>query len=158
MQLRQIDWANVDQITALSVQASQRSFVASNKDSLVDAYVATSLGGAAKPFGLYECGYPVGFVMIGYDTLGDEDEPNIANKNYCLWRFMIDQRYQSKGLGRMAMEKILEYLRAKPLGPAEYCWTSYEPENQVAKALYERFGFIENGELCGEEIVAVLKL
>ena len=35
---------------------------------------------------------------------------------------------------------------------------SYEPENTAAKKLYASFGFIENGEMDGDEIVAVLKL
>ena len=39
-----------------------------------------------------------------------------------------------------------------------FCWLSYEPENKAAKALYNSFGFVENGETDGEEIVAVLKL
>ena len=33
-----------------------------------------------------------------------------------------------------------------------------EPENEVAKKLYASFGFTETGEMCDDEIVAVLKL
>lgn len=40
----------------------------------------------------------------------------------------------------------------------EYCWLSYEPENQIAKELYASFGFAEIGEYDGEELIAVLKL
>ena len=43
-------------------------------------------------------------------------------------------------------------------GQAELCWISYEPENEVAKKLYASFGFVENGEMDDDEIVAVLKL
>jgi diamine N-acetyltransferase len=43
-------------------------------------------------------------------------------------------------------------------GEAEYCWLSYEPENKVAKALYESFGFTETGDKDGDELIAVLKL
>ena len=38
------------------------------------------------------------------------------------------------------------------------CSLSYEPENAVARELYRSLGFIENGEMDGDEIVAVLKL
>ena len=34
----------------------------------------------------------------------------------------------------------------------------YNPENEVAKKLYASFGFVENGEMDEDEIVAVLKL
>lgn len=158
MELKPITYANVDELMALSVREDQRSFVASNKDSLVDAYIALSTCHSALPFGIYEDGKPVGFVMFGYDTLGDEDDPEIAGGNYCLWRFMIDQRYQGNGLGRRALAHCLDYIRALPCGPAEYLWTSYEPDNLVASGLYRKIGFRENGEMCGKELVAVLRL
>lgn len=158
MELRKITFANVDDITAMSVREDQRNFVAPNVASLAQAYVAASNGFAAQPFGLYDSGEPVGFVMFGYGSLGDWDDPPIAAGNYCLWRLMIDQKYQGQGLGRQAMEASLRYLRSLPLGPAKAVWLSYEPENTVAKALYGQFGFEENGQMCGEEVVAVLNL
>ena len=45
-----------------------------------------------------------------------------------------------------------------PCGKAEYWVTSYEPENEAAKKLYESFGFAETGEMDDEENIAVLKL
>ena len=57
-----------------------------------------------------------------------------------------------------ALRLALEFIRTFPRGKAEYCWRSYEPENEVAKKLYASFGFVENGEMDGDEIVAVLKL
>ena len=59
----------------------------------------THLGGTALPFGIYDDDILVGFIMFGYGTVGDEDEPMIAASNYCLWRFMIDKMYQRQGLG-----------------------------------------------------------
>ena len=115
-------------------------------------------GGIALPFGLHEDGMPVGFVMLGYGTSEDEDEPQVAKDGYCLWRFMIDIAFQKQGLGSRALEKVLEYIGTNPCGPAAYCWLSYEPENTVAKKLYEKYGFTENGEMCGEEVVSLKKL
>lgn len=158
MELRPVTYANVDELTALSVREDQRNFVASNKDSLVDAYLALSTGCNALPFGIYEDEIPVGFVMFGYDSLGDEDDPEIACGNYCLWRFMIDRRYQGKGLGKRALALAIDAVKALPCGPAECLWTSFEPDNQVAAGLYYQAGFQENGEMCGEEVVAVRKL
>ena len=96
--------------------------------------------------------------MLGYGSIGDDDEPSIANGSYCIWRFMIDSLYQGRGLGKAAMEKTLEFIRTYPCGKACCCWLSYEPENIAAKSLYSKFGFRENGEMDGDEIVAVLKL
>jgi diamine N-acetyltransferase len=158
VELRKLTYSNVDEVLALTVREEQKEFVASNEYSLVDAYIALSNGGCAQPFGIYEGEEPVGFVMFGYGTLDDSDEPQIAAGNYCLWRFMIEQKHQGRGLGKKALQACLDYLQTRPLGPAEYCWLSYEPENEAAKSLYKKFGFAENGQMCGEEIVAVRKL
>ena len=112
----------------------------------------------ALPFGLYEEQTPVGFVMLGFGSIGEAEEPKIANDSYCIWRFMIDERFQGRGLGRKAMEAALDYIRTYPCGKADYCWLSYEPENITALSLYSKFGFVETGEMDGEEVVAVLKL
>lgn len=158
MELKPIDLDNVWDIVKLKVSESQTDFVASNIYSIAEAFAARESGAVALPFGLYEDGVPVGFVMFGYGSLGEENEPKIARNNYCIWRFMIDERYQKNGLGARALEKALEYIRTYPCGKAECCWLSYEPENTVAKRLYYRFGFRENGESDGDETVAVLKL
>jgi len=51
-----------------------------------------------------------------------------------------------------------DFIRTWPCGKAEYCSLSCEPENEVARGLYRSLGFMENGEMDGDEIVAVLKL
>ena len=71
---------------------------------------------------------------------------------------MIDKSYQKKGLGKEAVKLALDFIKTLPCGMAEYCWLSYEPENEVARHLYGSFGFAETGEMDGEEVIAVLKL
>ena len=52
----------------------------------------------------------------------------------------------------------LDFIRTLPCGKAEYCWLSYEPENEIARQLYRSFGFVETGDMDGEELIAVLRL
>ena len=158
MELVKIDSHNVWKIVKLRVDDAQADFVASNAESIIEAFATRESGHVALPFGLCHEGTLVGFAMIGYDTIGDEDEPEIARGNYCLWRLMIDRAYQGRGFGKLAMATVLEYIAGKPCGDAAYCWLSYEPENEVARSLYHQFGFVENGETDGEEIVAVRRL
>ena len=105
----------------------------------------------------------VGFVMIVYGITG-YDLPAIADGNYCILRLMIDRKYQNKGYGREALREILKYIRCFPAGPAQHCWISYSPDNQVARGLYESVGFTEIGELRYEnsdghtENVAAIRL
>lgn len=158
IELRKVDESNIWKVVKLSVNDDQLGFVATNTESMLEAYTTVTSGGVALPFGIYNGETLVGFVMFGYGTSGDEDEPALAAGNYCMWRFMIDRAYQRQGLGKKAIQASLAYLHSEPCGPADCCWLSYEPENAVAKALYSAMGFVENGEMCGEEIVAVLRL
>ena len=166
--LEKITYKNyVKTIWGLKVTPKQKHFVASNVGSMAEAYVAITNGAVALPFAICRNKKPIGFLMIGYSCSDDEDwedeDPafiEMVKKSYCLWRFMIDKRYQRKGYGRKAMKLALDYIRTFPKGKAEYCWLSYEPENEVAKKLYESFGFIEQPQWYkeGEEIPAILKL
>ena len=156
MELRKADLSNVWALTALSVSPEQKDFVASNAESLIEAYATQSSGYPAMAFGLYEGDEPVGFALFGYGRM--EGDPEVAQDNYILCRFMIDQRYQGRGLGKRGLQACLDYLRTYPCGPARQVWLSYEPENAAARALYHGAGFRENGEMCGGEIVAVREL
>lgn len=168
--LEKITYKNyIKVIWGLKVARNQKNFVASNKGSLAEAYVAITNGGVALPFAICRNKKPIGFLMIGYGLAEDDDlegeDPTfveIVRKSYCLWRFMIDKRYQRKGYGRKAMQLALDYIKTFPCGKAETIWLSYEPENVVAKKLYESFGFVEQLQFYkgneGEEIPAILKI
>lgn len=158
MELRKVDGKNIWELVRLTVREDQLGFVATNTESILEAYTTVTSDGVALPFGIYDGDTPVGFVMFGYGSSGDPEEPAVAAQGYCIWRFMIDRAWQGRGLGRKALGLSLDYVRTFPCGPAKWCWLSYEPENEAAKALYRSAGFTENGELCGEETVAVLKL
>ena len=86
IQLRKIDANNVWKILALEVAENQKSFVATNTQSIVEAYCAITNGGTALPFGIYDEDTPVGFAMIGYGCDDWEDAPAIARGNYSIWR------------------------------------------------------------------------
>ena len=159
VRIEKVNGKNVWELLGLRVREDQKSFVAGNDVSIIEAYTAITGGGYAFPFGIYDDDKAVGFLMVGYDT--DEyweNPPEIARKNYNLWRFMIDERYQHRGYGREAMKLALDFIRTQPCGEAQYCWLSYEPENAPAQALYRSLGFVENGEMDGSEVVAVLPL
>ncbi|HAL73941.1 MAG TPA: N-acetyltransferase [Clostridiales bacterium] len=158
IQLRKIDAANLWPVVNLSVNEDQKGFVATNTKSILQAYVTITAGQVALPFAIYNDDYLVGLVMLGYGTVACEDDPAIAKDNYCIWRLMIDKNYQGQGFGKDAITASLDFIRTWPCGKAEYCWLSYEPENERARKLYAAMGFIENGEIVDDEIIAVLKL
>ena len=138
IKLIKVDTDNFDDLIDLSPGEEGKHFVASNIYSLAEAYANNAEGKFAQPFGIY---------------LDDKT-------SYLFWRFMIDEKYQNKGYGKEAMSLAMDYIRSFPNGEAEYCWLSYEPENEKARYLYKSFGFIEEKEMPEgwDEIPAVLKL
>ncbi len=163
VRLVKADINNFDELIDLIPKKNQREFVADNIYSLAEAYANVASGRYAQPFGIYDGNVPVGFLMIGYDIADEEEDyekyPLVRN-NYLIWRFMIDRKHQGKGYGHEAMSLALDFIRTFPCGKAEYCWLSYEPENEKAKKLYESFGFIEAEKMPEgwDEIPAALKL
>ena len=159
LRLEQVNGKNVWDILKLTVEENQKNFVANNDISIIEAYTAITANGYAFPFGIYENETPVGFLMIGFD-IDDywDDAPSIAKGNYNLWRLMIDKAYQRRGYGKEAVQLALDFIKSFPCGRAEYCWLSYEPENEAARQLYRSFGFSETGDTDGEELIAVLRL
>ena len=161
LKLEKINGRNVWDILKLKVSAGQENYVARNDISIIEAYTSITANGHAFPFGIYQDETPVGFLMIGFDKDDCwDDAPAIAENNYNLWRLMIDGKYQHMGYGKEAVRLALEFIRTFPCGRAEYCWLSYEPDNEVARKLYLSFGFEEKKELWKEdqEIPAVYKL
>ena len=159
LRLEKVTGKNVWDILKLEVLDEQKYFVAGNDTSIIEAYIAITGNGHAFPFGIYEGDTPVGFIMIGFDVDDYwDDAPEIARGNYNLWRLMIDKKYQGKGYGKEAVRLALVFINTFPCGSAEYCWLSYEPENEAARNIYSSFGFSETGEMDGEELIAVLKL
>ena len=49
-------------------------------------------------------------------------------------------------------------IRTFPFGEAKKVRLSNEPWNTHARDIYRKYGFVENGEMCGNEIVAVYEL
>ena len=64
---------------------------------------------------------------------------------------LIDQQWQRQGYGRRAIDAAMTYLKRR-YGYAHFA-LSYQPTNP-AKALYHAWGFVEQDEWEGEEIVA----
>ena len=159
IKLKKINRNNIGEILKLEVFDNQKSFVATNNSSIIEAYLAITENNHVFTFGIYKDDIPIGFLMIGYDVISDdEDAPMIAKGNYNIWRLMIDKKFQGKGFGKKAIDLALEFVNSFPCGTAKYCWLSYESENDLARYLYKSVGFVETEEKDGEEIVAILEL
>lgn len=158
MELRKVTNQNLWDVVKLKVRSDQKEFVADNATSLLEAYATQNEGGKVETFALYEKDTLVGFAMINFNVSIWEGAPKVARNNYCLWRLMIDQRYQDQALGIDALVCLIRYIKSMPLGRGKKLYLSYVPSNVAAEQLYKAAGFVPNGEKIGEEIVLVLDL
>ena len=63
--LKRISLKNIWELMRLKVREDQEAFVASNPESVLEAFAAREDGAVALPFGIYDGQTPVGFVMFG---------------------------------------------------------------------------------------------
>jgi diamine N-acetyltransferase len=73
-----------------------------------------------------------------------------------LWRFMVDARHQRRGIGRAALELIINKVRAE--GIATWLLLSYVPGKGSPEPLYRSLGFTPTGDMEGQEVVMSLQL
>lgn len=64
---------------------------------------------------------------------------------YWIDRFLIDKKYQHKGLGKKSFEKLISKIKDED-NPKTIYLSVYE-ENEIAINLYKKLGFNFNGQL-----------
>lgn len=138
LRLVDIDSKNFWEVIELKVSKEQEEFVASNVFSIAQSKVQPE----CIPMGIYDDDTPIGFLMYCIDA---------DDKEYWVYRLMIDTKYQSKGYGRKAMELLMD--KIKEDSTHNVVFLSFEPENHNAKAMYESFGFRPDGRILSGEIV-----
>lgn len=125
-------------ICQLSVSPEQVNHVDSNAISMAEA----NFSDHAWMRGIYLNGAPIGFVMV---------DAQVERQEFYLWRFIIDQQFQKRGLGKLAIELLVVELNTE-FGAKNLC-TSVVTELSGPKTFYERLGFIETGNLIeGREL------
>jgi diamine N-acetyltransferase len=102
-----------------------------------DDHTAASAAPAAPADGGNH-GAMVGFAMLAY-------EPESADE-YWIFHFFIDQRFQGRGYGALALERLLALIRERH-PHCQAVQLLVHPENQRAQRLYTRAGFRATGEL-----------
>ncbi|AWE07732.1 N-acetyltransferase [Lysinibacillus sp. 2017] len=163
IELRAIDGTNIDEVVALDVEDEQKKFIlgTTNLRCFADAHMLNIDGIPASPFAIYADNTMIGFLMYIYDTTDHESFKNevyYGEKAYFVWHFMIDKRYQNKGYGKIAFEKMLAHIEELPHGESQYIDLFYHKDNLVAKELYASLGFIETGIIQENSVHAIRHL
>lgn len=138
--LRKITEENFIDAFNLKLASEQECFVSHPIRSLAQAYVYRE---QCQPFGIYEGDTMVGYVMVIYDY----DIPE-----YDIWHMMIDESNQRRGYGRVALDRVLDYIQAKPFGSSNRVTLTCNRDNIQALNLYKGRGFTETGAVDEDEI------
>lgn len=138
--LQEITRENYEDICDLEVADDQKKHLSSNIESLLESKFYESL----TPRAIYWEDKPVGFIM------GERTSEAMIQ----IYRFMIDVDYQKKGIGRAALELVID--EVKQLDGITHIQICYHPDNIVAKRLYSKIGFEEVGmDKSGIDMLAV---
>ena len=170
--LEKISWDNYYKVLKLRVNKAQENYVASNRASLIHAFITLSAGRPVHAFAIMNGKTIVGFMQLMYDNdwtgyeredwlNSDEFKQYEGKYYYYIWRFMIDKKYQGRGYGKESFKQTLDFIKSFPDGKAEYVVLSYEPSNENAKKLYASFGFEEAFKEYlhdDDEVTAIMKL
>ena len=146
IELRKITEDNFLDAFHLKLAPGQDRFVSHPIRSLAQAYVYRE---QCQPFGIYAGETMVGYVMVIYD----HDIPE-----YDIWHMMIVESCQRRGYGSAALDRVLDYIRTKPLGTSDRVALTCSRENMPALRLYKSKGFAETGAADGDEIELALTL
>lgn len=147
--LREITADTVIPVIKLSVAEDQKSFVAPNAVSLAQALFSPEAWYRA----IYADDELAGFVMLSDESLRD---PPPAEPQVAVWRLMVDQRFQGRGIGRAALLAVIEHVRAK--GVFASLELSYVPGAGSPEGFYRSLGFQSTGRVDDNEIVLSLPL
>jgi len=146
IELVRIDENNFIQAFNLKLGTDQEHFVSNPTRSLAQAYVYYN---QCIPFGIFNDGTMVGYMMVIYDY--DLEEYNI-------WHMMIDIAYQHQGFGELALKKCLDFIASKPFGQSNKVVLTCNKDNTIAQLLYRKLGFQETGNEDEDEIELALLL
>lgn len=143
-----ITCTTMNQICDLSetLSPTQRRMVADNVRSIAEAHFSPSAWMRA----VYADDTPIGFIMT---HIGSDYEDGIDCPGVFLWRFMIAGPYQGKGYGKLALEKLIQHLKAMGI-PLLY--TSCGQGEGSPEDFYKKLGFTPTGNHYGDEPELVL--
>lgn len=139
IRLKPVDKDNWRDVAHIKVEPAQSDFVMEPSYYLA----LCSYGGDWQPLAVYLDELVIGFVMWAVDP---------ADGSCWLGGIMIDVAMQAKGYGKRAIQSALQML-SEEHGFKDFA-LSYQAQNRNARRLYAKLGFVETGEMEGDELVA----
>jgi len=142
---KEISEENYSEVIKLEINDFQKTFVGKIADSIEESKKHEGF----YPLVIYDNEIIIGFLMYNNYPEGT------TNDKYWIRVIIIDKKYQKKGYGKKAMEKIInEIKKDKKHNKINLC---VEKDNKIAISLYKKTGFIFDGRIFGDQPVMELK-
>jgi len=145
IELKVVDRNNWNTCIRLKLKEDQTKFIAPNLYSIAQSKVEPNL----LPYAIY-----ANKEMIGFTLIDSEPDP----KDLCHWipRLMIDASFQGQGYGKASMKTIIEQM--KMMTNIVAIRISFDPDNESARALYLKMGFMDTGEIEDDEVIFEMRI
>lgn len=136
---KDIDSTNENDVRKIKLKSGQEKFIETVEECLKEANIYSQW----NPVAIYYNQVVIGFAMYG--SFG-------PNKDTWIDRIMIDEKYQGKGFGKMAMMKLIDIVSKKY--DVNTIYLSIVKENILGYKLYKSIGFeyINEKDVNGELI------
>ncbi|MCO7223526.1 GNAT family N-acetyltransferase [Pleionea sp. CnH1-48] len=141
--LHRVTKENYEAVCELDVTKEQEEYVACNMWSLVES--------------MFNHGYETRAIYLEKEVVGFFMWVKETDDKVSIWRFMVDAKYQNKGIGRKALSLAIDEVKRNiNIKQIEIC---YDPKNPVARDFYASFGFVETGmDEDDEDMLAIIEL
>jgi GNAT superfamily N-acetyltransferase len=149
IELREVTDEVREDLRSVRLGEGQDRFVSTVEESLAEAEDFPE----GKPWyrAVYDDGVAVGFVMLSWDCVPD---PPQIHGPWFLWKLIVDERHQGRGLGREIVMAMAGLVREQ--GGTELL-TSFVDEPGGPEDFYLRLGFVPTGEVDndGEPVLSL---
>ncbi|MGB4778711.1 GNAT family N-acetyltransferase [Microbacterium sp.] len=147
LRLEELSAATIVAVNAMSLKPGQEQYLAPTSYAVAGAVVNPNTAWQRVVLDGTEV---VGFVSANFD-------PDAPHEHFqsVLWRINVDADDQGRGVGRFAVENLLDEARTRGLDRVDVI---YEAGEEGPEAFFRRVGFIPVDETEYGEVVAEIRL
>ncbi|KKK44865.1 hypothetical protein LCGC14_1162910 [marine sediment metagenome] len=149
--IRPVDHSNWKDVINLKVKKNQEKYIALNVTSIAHSKIYEDHFNLAINCQEQVIGYILYFHTLDRINLIPDHLKQDDGSYTEIVRFMIDEKYQRKGIGSKALKLLLGYLHHNH--GSTTIWTSYIKENIISGNIFKKAGFHEAGIEEKEEFV-----
>ena len=147
LRLVELSAATIVAVNALSLKPGQEAFIAPTSYAVAGAVVNPATSWQRVVLDGDEV---VGFVSANFDEEAEKDHFRSV-----LWRINVDADDQGRGVGRFAVEKLLDEARSRGMDRVDVI---YEAGQGGPEAFFSRVGFVPVDETEYGEVIAEIRL